>query len=152
MSAIGTLRYAKEFFAAAEVLQPRPTNALSQFRSDHEISIPVYYLICHSIELALKAALYNAGYSESQLAGKDKSRGVFGHNLLALYDAALNGDLAGRFSPTKDDRMLVALIAPYFVKKQIEYFYRGFSTYPKHSLLSDLARRLLHSVEHTITK
>jgi hypothetical protein len=144
MSAKGTLRYAQEFLESADILQPRASNALSRFRSDHEVSIPVYYLLCHAIELSLKAYLSHVGYSEKELSGRNKQRGIFGHNLLALYDAALKEGLSDGFSPL--DRRLLELITPYFVSKRIEYFYRGVATYPKHSLLGDFATRILGSV------
>jgi hypothetical protein len=50
---------------------------------------PRYFLLCHCIELSLKAYLAGKGVSDRELSGKK-----FGHNLKNLFDAAVERDLS----------------------------------------------------------
>jgi hypothetical protein len=143
MTAKGTARYANDFLSASLILQPRPDNVGARFRSDLEISIPVYYMLCHVIELSLKAILIHEGRTEDELAGRGKHRGKFGHDLLQLFEAAQGfGSFAGRFESMPQDRKVLEVLTPLFLGKEIEYFSRGYTEYPKHSYLLDLASRL----------
>jgi hypothetical protein len=49
---------------------------------------PRYFLLCHSVELALKAFLHMKGVSEREMRGRQ-----YGHSLAKLFEAASNHGL-----------------------------------------------------------
>ncbi len=69
--------YAADFLAAAEAFQA----------PEHRFSPVRYYLICHSIELSLKAFLVTAGY-------KKKDRKRLNHDVVKALEAAEGNGLA----------------------------------------------------------
>jgi hypothetical protein len=71
--ALGTLRYAIEFYAAAKHVDRH-----LGMEEGYEKRAPttVYFLLGHAIELALKSFLQHRGYSEKELINK------FGHDLI----------------------------------------------------------------------
>src|SRR5690349_16675963 len=73
MGPLGLQTYAADFLSAAKEVAP-PDIRFSQART---------FLVCHALELALKAFLSLKGYSLEKLAG-----GQFGHNLDELLTQA----------------------------------------------------------------
>jgi hypothetical protein len=145
MNHIGTLRFAREFLSAAALIKKPPQSEIEQFKCDiTNNSIPAYSLICHSIELSLKSFLIARGYSELELAGKGKPRKKFGHNLRNLYDESVRIGLSGLVD---SDSLLIDLINDIYCKKDLVYFSRGLTLFPKYALLYDFANRLICSVE-----
>ena len=71
---LGFHRYASEFLRAAQ-----------DFRMNDGFSPVPYYLVCRSIELALKAFLLAKGIPEGELKGKS-----LGHNLEEVLKKAMS--------------------------------------------------------------
>jgi hypothetical protein len=103
-SAINLIQDAKSYLKAAVVVNQADKRSF--------FSPPSYFLVCHAIELALKAFLAAHGTSERTLRRK------LGHNLLGLYEAALKYD----FKPADDDfSELVDWLHPYHQEHVFRY-------------------------------
>ena len=114
------------FLDAAEMLAQDP------------ITIVTYYVVCHSIELFLKAFLRGKGISADELAWRK-----YGHSLetclfkareLGLYELV-------HFSSVLEAQ--VQWIGSQYEKKELEYpVTGGFKDFPDIQILLDIARRL----------
>ncbi|MDO8827253.1 hypothetical protein [Methylophaga sp.] len=130
-------RYAEDFLAAARAFKA-PNNRFSPVR---------YYLICHSIELALKAYLFTAGY-------KKKDRKKLNHDLVEALIAAEKNGLSEYFQITLKERESVEKANALYPKKEFEYFESLKTIYDPHEfdldVLDELAQRLIEKIEEPI--
>lgn len=130
-------RYAEDFLAAARAFQA-PKNRFSPVR---------YYLICHSIELALKAFLFTAGY-------KKKDRRKLNHDLVKALNAAEGNGLSEYFQITHTERESVEKANKLYPKKEFEYFESLETIYDPHDfdldVLDQFAQRLIEKIEEPI--
>jgi len=120
---------ARVFFWAAEML---PKDNFSR-------SKPVYFLYCHSIELALKAKLFYSGINERELR-------KIGHDLqFALKKANLEN-----LTDLERAKYTIELINPYYQAKELEYSVSGLRTLPAFSDMSITAKDVILSVGKAI--
>jgi len=130
-NSMGLWTYAKAYLGAAKTIAPA---------SDKELPpIPAYYLVCHSIELVLKAFLRGAGKELEDLKKK-------GHNLNQCLRAAEEMGINEYFSLTITQKNAVSLINDYYNQKELEYIATGFKTFPKYDVLEGVASDLILSL------
>jgi len=100
------IKYAEDFFEAS---------------SAHDSSIkfsPVkYYLVCHSIELSLKAFLLLKGVSKSDI----RSRSL-GHNLSNILEKCLSLGLEEIVQITDPQKSMLTELNEWYSRKGFEYF------------------------------
>lgn len=129
--------YAADFLAAAQSFQA-PEQRFSPVR---------YYLICHSIELALKAFLFTAGY-------KKKDRKNLNHDLLKILAEAESNGLGNYFQISHEEKESIEKANKLYGNKEFEYFERLETIYDPHdfelNVLEVLAQRLIESIEAPI--
>ncbi|WP_157385913.1 hypothetical protein [Methylosarcina fibrata] len=129
--------YAADFLAAARAFQA----------PEHRFSPVRYYLICHSIELALKAFLFTAGY-------KKKNRKKLNHDLVKALDAAEGNGLAQYFEISHKERESIEKANKLYPRKEFEYFESLETIYDPHDfeldVLEGLAQRLIEKIEAAI--
>lgn len=125
------LRDAAEFFISANAVDDR----IGEDKG-FEILSPkaAYYNMCHSIELAAKAVLVHAGYTEGQL------RGV-GHDLQRAAKEAIEAGLVVTFSPD-EERLLGLLNSAY---RRLRYPEGGELELPIWGPLTEMAIKLIKS-------
>jgi len=118
MGPIGLHTYASAFLDAARTLPPA-TVPFDPVR---------LFLVCRSIELALKAFLSLQGLAMLELAG-----GAYGHNLEAILGEADRRELARLVSLTEPQRIVIQHASGYYEGKVFEYPAVGeaVSAYPK---------------------
>jgi len=132
----GLWNYALVFFESAEMVDKQ--------EGDTFLLIPKYYLICHSLELSLKAFLNHKGVSQKDL--KDKFR----HNLKALFREARRLDLRKEFRFSSDQWKAILVINSYYQGKEFEYARAGSKRFPLYSVLSSAAEGLLTGISPSI--
>ena len=112
-SPLGLLRYAIEFYLAAQIVDKQ-----LGMEEGYERRAPatVYYLIGHSIELAAKSVLLHHNVDERALIRE------FGHDLLKCVDALLERGVAITSADAGVDRAVLRLLNNQYAKKQFEYF------------------------------
>ncbi len=126
MGAFGLWTYANNFARSAKALPP----VVERFE-------PVgYYLICHALELALKAFLSLEGTKLIDLAG-----GAYGHDLSKLLAAADTQGLSRYCDLTDEHRLEIIKATTYYAGKVFEYPAMGeaLGAYPHLPILSTLA-------------
>lgn len=132
-------RYAGDFLAASASFEP-PANRFSP--------VPCY-LVCRSLELALKAFLFLAGF-------KKRQRKAIGHNLETALSKAEECGLGALLDITARDRELIREANRLYSNKEFEYFESLETVYdPLPFDLSELesfARRLIEAVESPVRK
>ena len=106
MGPIGLHMYAERFLAAARSLPPG-TVPFEPVRP---------YLVCHSIELGLKAFLSVQGTAMLELA-----EGSYGHNLEAILQKADDNGLSASVRLTAAQRSAIRLATIYYSGKVFEY-------------------------------
>ena len=106
LSPYAFVSYAEDFYDAA----------ISHDSNKH-FSPVSYYLICHSIELLLKAFLLLKGVSRGQLRARD-----MGHNLVNILDKCKESGLSEfyLFDETKSNEILK--LNEWYCRKGFEYF------------------------------
>jgi hypothetical protein len=131
-------RYATDFLSAAQTFEP-PKNRFSP--------VP-YYLICHSIELSLKAFLFSAGF-------KKKERKELSHNLEKALDEAEHKGLSTHLEITSNDREALKKANKLYSIKEFEYFEKLETIYDPHDFdldaLASFAQRLLDAIEAPVS-
>ncbi|MEZ6852761.1 hypothetical protein [Halodesulfovibrio aestuarii] len=127
-SAAGLHTLGEEFLEACKALDSRPTSQRrSGLLSKH--ARVQYYLVSHSLELFLKAALLIQGYSVKKVRAK-------GHNLEAIFKAV-------NLTFSNEEEEAVMMIAPYYHNKELEYpNVLGGKRWPHPSYLILLCERL----------
>ncbi len=125
---MGLWTYAQDFLQAATVLV-RP----------NQISTPAYYLVCHSIELALKAFLRGNSVSLAKLK-------KIGHDLEEALRQCNSLGLSSYCSLSKKQILSIQLMNQYYEAKELEYIVTGFKQYPEIGLLITASQTLLQGV------
>lgn len=131
---MGLWRHSKEFFDAAHVV----LNAAGS-----SVSLPVYYLFGHSIELSLKAFLAARGVSLADL----KSR-KFGHDLNALLIEARKRRLGLQVKLSRIDVEVIKLLNFDYVAKRFEYRETGVYHLPLINLAEDVTHKLVKGLKN----
>ncbi|MEW5962886.1 MAG: hypothetical protein AB1749_04930 [Pseudomonadota bacterium] len=138
VSALGMLRYAIEFFAAADA-----TDEAIGSEPGCEIvaPVPVIFLTARAVELGLKAYLIHCGVDLKRIV--DELR----HDLLmCLEEAEKHG-----FSPLENGvRQLLRLLNDSYKFKDLEYFFSGSKTLPEHGALQTVTVRILDEVVSSV--
>ena len=95
-------------------------NALSQ--SDVDMYSPLYFLVCHGIELSLKAFILASGGSERELKQQDTR-----HHLNVLRDRAR----ALGYQPANEKtNEVIEMLAPYHSNHSFRYRDPGYKSFP----------------------
>jgi len=132
ISPLGFHRYASEFLRATQ-----------SFKITDSFSPVPYYLICRSMELALKAFLLAKGVPERTLKGR-----TLGHNLEKGLKKAVSLGLDKVVSITPQHKEELKKANNYYASKGFEYFKiaktaTGYPDLPNLRVLSDLASLLV---------
>lgn len=129
-SARGLLNYAKEYYTAYELIQKQQPEFTKSFAVK-------YYLLCHSLELTMKAWLKKKGATYKQI--KD-----MGHDLEKIM-VVLHDDYDLLFDAASQE--MISLVNQHYSKKEFEYALRGSKSVP---VITDLAQtvNLLISKAH----
>ncbi|MDQ6995999.1 MAG: hypothetical protein Q9M82_00880 [Mariprofundus sp.] len=131
-NSMGLWTYAKEYLDAAKIVASS---------SDRELApTPAYYLVCHSIELILKAFLRGSGEELEDLK-------KIGHNLKRCLNKAEKKGITEYFCFTGIQKQAVSLINDYYSQKEFEYISTGFKTFPKYDILEEISSGLLSSLK-----
>jgi hypothetical protein len=119
-TALGLVTDASNMLAAAQVLQRN---------GDDKLSHPMYYLIGHGIEVALKSFLLYSGIDLEVLRKK------YNHDLLKLSKKveSLADERLSIF--VSDYLAAIDMLNIYYMDKQFEYRVTGFKRYPDPNLL-----------------
>lgn len=137
-TAIGLARYAKEYLAAAIVVDQEMGKGKVYA---HVSPMPAYFLLTHGIELTLKAYLRHMGLTVEQLGARD-----LGHNLKALYARACELGLNDLYQLTAEDVEAFDLLVAVNEFHQLRYIQTGFKTFPFWSVAEPFAVRLHQAV------
>jgi hypothetical protein len=137
MGPIGLWVYANHFLGAAKAL-PEPTVRFEPVR---------YYLICHSIELSLKAFLSLKGATMVELSDPD-----YGHKLQKILTDANKKSLQSTVSLSAEQLTEISKAEYYYKGKVFEYPAVGeaINSYPElpdSEILFSAATRLVESLE-----
>jgi hypothetical protein len=110
--AIGHITDAKAYLRAAQLIESADPDLPSS---------PTYFLLCHAIEIVLKAYILAAGGTEKELRPQ-KVR----HHL----DELRNRAVALGYSPSEKTTAVIDMLAPYHANHSFRYRDPGFKTYP----------------------
>jgi hypothetical protein len=105
---LGLIMYADHYLYAAKTAQPWPDGG--------EYHPARLFLVCRSLELALKAFLSLRGRSLDELSG-----GAFGHGLDKLLVEADKQDLGALVELSEDQRWQIVRASIYYAEKVYEY-------------------------------
>ena len=135
MGPVGLHTFAEYFLSAAKSVQAPDTAP----------TLPVVrtFLVCHSLELSLKAFLSLKGCSLLELAG-----GVYGHDLASLIKEAEQQDLHALVKLENHQRSEIISASTYYREKLLEYpsvmeTLNGYAGLPDADLLIDFAEELV---------
>ncbi len=117
---------AGEYLEAAQMLHPV---------NKTPCSTPLYFLLCQSIELSLKAYLRGCGTTKGQLI-------KIGHDLVKALDYAQAKKLSDFFSLSPLQTKALRLINLYYKAKDLQYTEMGIKHYPDFGILLELANDL----------
>ena len=130
---IGFLTKAEDFATAAEACIDR-TGMLENY------SLVGYYLMGHSIELALKSYLLRSRYTDKQLKR-------IGHDLRACLDTTIAAKIDPSLLLPNCDQC-VDLLNDYYSRKELEYYSRpGLLTLPTRADLKQVVSHLLRGLK-----
>ncbi len=131
--AVGTVRLASEFLAAARLqdLGRRPP------------SMVTYFLLGHALELAFKSVLIAHGTSEKALR-------TIGHDLGAATKAAMKVAPAGVIELDPSDSARLECLGPFYQTKAFEYLEPGFMSLPIALELYQLAEQVVQSIKRFV--
>jgi hypothetical protein len=134
----GLIRYASEFYAAAEAADEVFGN-----KPGYELfaPVPVIFMMGQSIELSLKSYLLAAGTSLRTLRSRK-----FGHQLITCLDEAKKRGLYSVVALAPADEHVIAVTDKLYASKQLQYMVIGTKTFPIYGPLESAARRLLDAV------
>lgn len=119
-TARGLLNYAEEYYAAYELIQKQEPKFTMYFSVK-------YYLLCHSLELTMKAWLKKRGATFLEMQ-------KLGHDLEKIM-IVLHGDHDLLFDATSQG--MIRVVNQHYSKKDFEYSLRGAKTVPE---ITDLAQ------------
>lgn len=134
LSARGLLQYAWDYYKAFEDLHGKYSNSIKMY----EVK---YYLLCHSIELGMKAFLREKGYTRKKLIelGHDLEKLIYE---LYQHDALMDVDSIKR----------TFILSDYYRTKQFEYPQIGYKELPSLRDMKSSTYLLLSMVKNSITK
>jgi hypothetical protein len=140
MAPLGLQMYAADFLAAAKAVQP-PSVPFAPARP---------YLVCHALELALKAFLSLKGYSLDTLA-----EARFSHRLANLLDEAELKGLPEFVGLEEDEKFQIRRASVYYSSKVLEYpaigeALRGLPERPDANILIDAAEKLVSALQEPV--
>lgn len=124
-NSMGLWTYARYYLLAAEKLS-----------QSNEISIPAYYLVSHSIELALKAFLMGSGFPLQKLKN-------MGHDLEKALRCCDSLGLSSYCNFSDEQKFAIKLINQHYETKELEYIKTGYKQYPQIKLLVTASQTLL---------
>lgn len=107
----GMLYWATEFFEAYKIIQKEKGHFLALYQVK-------FYLLCHTIELLLKAYLLMKGYTVREIRSK-----AIGHNLIKLTNMVIDKE---EVKISSEAYTLLAKVNAYYELKKFEYFERGY--------------------------
>jgi hypothetical protein len=103
-------------------------------------SLPAYFLVGRSIELALKSFLLLEGCGEADLRRVS-------HNLAAGLELAESRGLSSVVTLSPESRQALQWINPYYQSKDLEYPTTGYKSYPELRYVEEVAATLLKSIQ-----
>jgi hypothetical protein len=113
--AIGYIADARSYLDAARLIESIEEHQPALFS-------PIYFLLCHAIELVLKAYILASGVTEAKLR-QQKIR----HNLDELRNLAVSLG----YSPSKKINAVIDLLAPHHADYSFRYRKPGYKSYPR---------------------
>ena len=131
----GLLTDAIEMFCAAGVLIKCNPDRLSQ---------PIYYLLGHSIEVALKAILLQSGKTLEVLKGK------YGHDLCKAARSVIGGRSNPVSKIVKNNLAIIECLNPYYIAKEFEYRVTGFKRLPRQEGMMSFLNDLLPAINELL--
>jgi len=129
-TSLGLWSYAKDFDEAARIVASK---------DEQRVSIPAYYLICHAIELALKAFLRGSGATLTDLR-------QLGHDLNKCFDRALSYNLLSYCGLSVNQQTAIKMMAEYYGAKELEYIVTGFKRFPEIEVLLSASATILDGI------
>lgn len=130
----GMVYFAKDYLKAYLLVKEKEPD----FRKFFHVR---FFLLCHSIELSMKAYLKLKGYSAKNLIYD------FGHDLEKLIDELYSKH---EIIFGKEFVMAISMANRYYLSKQFEYFQSGSKELPTFDLLEDTAKLLIQKVEYQV--
>ena len=110
--------------------------AAQMLRSTNECPLePLYFLICQSIELTLKAYVRGCGASKETLKS-------IGHDLEKVLSEAQGEKLSHFFTLVSRQEIALGMINIYYAGKDLQYTQVGSKSYPDLNILFGLAEEL----------
>lgn len=137
MAPVGLIKYAQWFLQAAKEISVSSETQFMPART---------YLVCHSLELALKAFLSLNGYELIKLSG-----GAFGHNLENILAEAQKLKIDSAACLTSIHKAEIYKASQYYSEKIFEYpaLWEAIQAYPSRpdtSILIEAAEVLVSSI------
>src|ERR1700712_5098976 len=131
-TSMGLLTDAKEMLAAAKLLHDSGV---------WKVQRPTYYLLGHSIEVALKSFLLATGTRPGTLKNK------LGHNLAKTARRVIAAR-SNSVSPIVQEYLAaIDLLSPYYQAKELEYRVTGAKTYPGKEVLFAFLDAVIPKIE-----
>lgn len=132
-TARGLLNYAKEYYSGYELLQNQEPSIVKYFAVK-------YYLLCHSLELVMKAWLKKQGatYIELKRLGHDLEKiMVLLHDSYGiLFDA--------------ESQAMIKIVNQYYSQKEFEYALKGAKSVPVITELASIVHLLISKARFDI--
>ncbi len=135
----GFWSHAKEYLLAAKKVKDPSIDYKG--KSKFELILPAYYLIGHSIELALKSYLSAKGYPHSELRKKK-----FGHDLENLLNECTRRKLGREVKLSKYQVQSIILLNKTYRNKKFEYLEYDNFRLPEYRYIFDVAQDLLNGL------
>jgi hypothetical protein len=127
-TSMGISNHARDFLEVAQIVRrEKPENPV-KFKL-------MYFFVCQSIELSLKAYPRGSGYTDEQLRR-------MGHNLDKCVARAKAAGVDRYVSLSTDDVGVIAAVNLYYQSKDLQYGRTGFKSYGDLDVLIALAKRL----------
>ncbi len=142
---LGCLFFAREYLKAARLVQTPPPSELEALRQ--RISLPGYFLLGHSIELALKAFLLGRGMTVTELRGRK-----YGHDLSALLAVASRRQLGREVKLKSSEAKAILLLNECYAAKELEYAFTGLRRFPSYALLHQVAEKLSTGLQSYVNR
>ncbi len=131
---IGFINYSKSFRDTAMISHKNKPDIIA--------TVPVMYLVAHSIELSLKAFLLHKGVELHDLKKYKK----FGHNLIKLLKKAKEYGLYDIIEINEIEESALNALNNLYFKKELNYIVTGFKQFPIFSALETLSKTLLFKI------
>jgi hypothetical protein len=132
--AIGHITDANAYLRAARLIESADPDLPSS---------PIYFLLCHGMEIVLKAYILAAGGTEKELRPQ---------NIRHHLDELRNRAFALGYSPSEKTNAVIDMLAPYHASHSFRYRDPGFKTYPTtDEVIQSLEAMLIH-IEPVVRK